>query len=277
MGRQDRKNKQSSFFDRVFDSYTFKIILLVFVILCVAGNVYGWVRRNLWDSVIPYTVETTIVANSQLLDENNSNTDMLDYPLTLSQEIIVNSSDLDILYDRIEEHIDTYLSFSVTMMAIVITLIGVVIPIFNYSFLQKDVVTNIRNENESYIIELNGETDSFIKDLQNKKKAYEESFSKMDDLSKRVQQAESDLKEIEIGIKLEMSQLGIKNLVTEGIQSGKPNINTAEIKSCEGTSGKSKTNKKTDKKTKTSKKIGKRPNKKTDNELKESDHDNKNQ
>lgn len=171
-------------------SYLFGFLLLIIVAIVLSVGLFAWLRHNLWESVIPYTVETTIVANSQSPSANSAPEHTIISPFTFSQEIIVNSDDLDMLYQKLEEHIDGYLSFAITLLSIVFAVICVMIPIYNYFFLQKDSVELLRDS-----------ANSLIQEAKEKEEQYKATMTRLKNLSEEVKKAEDNVKEIQQTVK----------------------------------------------------------------------------
>ena len=169
-------------------SYALWFILFAVMITLIVGALLCWFKFITWSKVIPYTIETTIVADAKQAS-NNAEMKWFSFPFTLSQDIIVDSEDLDALYDRLEEHIDGYISFTITVLSIAFASFGIVVPLYNYFFLQKDIVEGV----QKYADKLKKKTDSFTKELKSKKQEYEKAVDRIKALSEGVKKAQKDL------------------------------------------------------------------------------------
>lgn len=176
-------------------SYVFRFIFFTVIIILITGTLLCWFKFFTWSKVIPYTIETTIVTDENKA-LNGEEMKWFSFPFTLSQNIIVNSEDLDTLYDRLEEHIDGYISFSITVLSIAFAAFGVVVPLYNYFFLQKDIVKGV----QQYADELARTTDLFIEELESKKNEYKSAIASIEALSTKIGEAQDDLKEAQDNI-----------------------------------------------------------------------------
>lgn len=163
-------------------SYVLSFFVMITIIIGLSAGLYAWLKHNLWDSVIPYTVETTIVANSQSALANNNSEYRVISPLTISQEIIVNSDDLDTLYQELEAHIDSYLSFAISLFSIVITGVSICVPLFNYFFLHRDTVKSLQKSQ-----------DMSIKNAQIIAEQYADTLKRITTLADEIEKAEERL------------------------------------------------------------------------------------
>jgi hypothetical protein len=76
---------------------------------------------------------------------------------TYISEVVVNGEDIEIICEFLVGEMEKYISFATTMLGILAGISGLVIPILNYGFLQKDMFDDLKRKVETFQKDFKGQ------------------------------------------------------------------------------------------------------------------------
>ena len=128
-------------------SYVLSFLLIIIILVASGSGLYIWMQKNSWEATIPYVLKTAIV--SEEAQEVQDAIPVTNIRRVVTQSIEVRSEDIDKICEELKEHVDDYIEFVATLMGIVISVMCVVVPLFNYVFVQKETVDKLKDYHEA--------------------------------------------------------------------------------------------------------------------------------
>lgn len=159
------------------------------------SGLYIWMQKNSWEATIPYVLKTAIV--SEEVQEVQDAIPVTNIRRVVTQNIEVRSEDIDKICEELKEHVNNYIEFVATLMGIVISVVCVAVPLFNYVFVQKETVDKLKGygdkihdefvQNKEEIDEIVEELKKSIADAETQLTKARDELKKLNDYSKQHQ------------------------------------------------------------------------------------------
>ena len=170
-------------------SYVFSL-LITLSILSIFTYFMITLQSTLFIKELPSSLSTKIVISSadqinDTIKSSISNNGGLSIPVN----VIVTSPDLETVVSDIKSYIDQSLDFLFVVLALVVTIVGVVVPLYNHFFYGKELMDSSKKFIRTMAIKHNGVMKGY-RDLMD---AYQRSNERATQLTQKIDQLEEGL------------------------------------------------------------------------------------